>query len=115
MAAVSKDDICILTEQISLKRRDILEVLDREHIEIDASYLNVNLMPKLEGKLKKITESHLREPADEFDVTLEDMEDIIGQFDVLEKRLTEKKVPAANSNMQNITIARKEPQGVRRK
>lgn len=115
MAAISKDDIGILTEQVLLKRRDILEMLDRDHIEIDASYLNVNLLPKLEDKLKKITEPNLGEPADEFGITLEDMEGIIAQYDILEKKLTEKKPLPTSSNVQNMPVARKEQQGVRRK
>lgn len=109
MSNVPKEDIGILTEQLLLKKREIYDALNREHIEIDPSYLSANFLPKLDVKLKKITEPNLSEPQDEdTEVTLEDMEAIIGQFDILEKKIDDMKGPTANPNAANTSIVRRD-------
>lgn len=111
MAVVAKKDIEILTQQLLHERRNILETIKQEYIEIDPALLHANFVQEFEEKMSKINESH-DGSIDDVPISLDDVEAIVSRFDGLDKKLTDTKPPPPPPI--NTTI-RKENHGMKRK
>lgn len=111
MAVVAKKDIEILTQQLLHERRNILDTIKQEYIEIDPALLHANFVQEFEEKMSKINESH-DGSIDDVQISLDDVEAIVSRFDGLDKKLTDTKPPPPPPI--NTTI-RKENHGMKRK
>lgn len=98
MANVSKKDIEILTNQVLKKKCDIVECLKREHTKIDPLLLSEQFISKFDQKLHRITQLDSKYADEEHTaISLDDIEDVVKGFDILEKNLQELKAPAVNN------------------
>lgn len=114
MAVVAKKDIENLTKQVLNQKRDILEAIEQEHVQIDSSLLHENFFPEFSQKSNKIIEPQLELINGEPLISLNDMEALICRFDELDKVLSTSKILSANNNMAS-TAVRKENHSIKRK
>lgn len=114
MAVVAKKDIENLTKQVLNQKRDILEAIEQEHVQIDSSLLHEKFFPEFTQKSNKIIEPQLELINGEPLISLNDMEALIRRFDELDKVLSTSKIFIANNNLAN-TAVRKENHGIKRK
>lgn len=95
---VAKKDIEILTKQVLNRKCYIFKCMKCEHTKVDPSLLPEQFIPAFEQKLHKVKGSCM-EYTDHTHtaVSLDDMENFVQMFDILDKNLQEPKSSAANS------------------
>lgn len=113
MAVVAKKDIENLTKQVLNEKRNILETIKHEHIQIDSSLLHENFVPEFTKKLNKIIEPQLELVDGESPISLNDMEAIISRFDKIDKMVSTTKTPNTYNPVGNVTV-RRENYGIKR-
>lgn len=102
MAVVAKKDIQTLTKQLIQEKVNILGNIKQEYVEIDPTFLSANFVLEVETKLNQMHTPQENQSNEEILISLDDLEKIIERFDVVDRKLSESKVPKSN------TIAQKE-------
>lgn len=102
MAVVAKKDIQTLTKQLIEEKVNILENIKQEFVVIDPSFLSASFAVEVETKLKQMHTPQEDDINGRIPFSLDALEQIVERFDVIDRKLSEPKVPKTN------TIVRKE-------
>lgn len=89
--SISKKDIEILTKQVCIDKQNVLESLDREHLDIKSSMLYDNLCAELNKKQTASSEIQSSENINDDPLLLDDCEQLLGQFDKFESKFVQTK------------------------
>lgn len=91
MSLVSKSDIEVLTKQVLDQKRNILETIQRNHIEIDPSLLRQHFSAEFESKMEKLNEQNISMVEDGSPISLDEFNEIFQILDAIDKELTDPK------------------------
>lgn len=91
MSLVSKSDIEVLTNQVLDQKRNILETIQRNHIEIDPSLLREHFSADFESEMKKLNELNNSMDENGSPISLNEFDEIFQKLDAIDKELTDPK------------------------
>lgn len=91
MAVIAKTDIQTLTKQLNLEKCNISESIKAEYVPIDPSFLNESFVLELDAKMKYLKITQKNTPNAEVPISLDELENMVGRFDGLDKMFSESK------------------------
>lgn len=91
MSLVSKSDIEVLTNQVLDQKRNILETIQRNHIEIDQSLLRQHFSADFESKMEKLNELNNSMDENGSPISLDEFDEIFEKLDAIDKELIDPK------------------------